>query len=493
MTDPGYSMKVRIPLLVMPDFYASMSEMNMASLVVLHESGWVSEELTARIASATQELIAREALPGARRSHDYLDFERELIAIAGPESTWLHVGRSRQDMMSTGVHLWLRAAHLAAFEDLLPVRAALLDLAARHVSTVIPTYTHGVQAQPTSAAHYLVAFGAALERVGARLIQSYARANRNPLGAGAGTTSLFEINRERLTQLLGFDGLIDNSFDANIVAPIDATLEFVNVLALMALQLGQLTQDIHAQFYLPEPWLILDPGSMLTGISSMMPQKRNPRVLELLREHASVIVGSAQSMALLAHNAISGMTDVRETVTTVVPLGRLHELLFLLTRTIEAMTLDPKRSLAEVNREYSAMTNVAEYLVQTAGVPFREAHEFASALTDFGRQRSLAPPRISYADAARLYREHLGADLPLSEHELAAALDPAQIIATRRGRGGPQHAEVERMLNASRAQLDADSRWLSERRAAIAGAKAELERAFAALAAQVTSAGSSTR
>jgi argininosuccinate lyase len=156
--------------------------------------------------------------------------------------------------------------------------------------------------------------------------------------------------------------------------------------------------------------------------------------------------------------------------------------LFLLTRTVEALVIDPARSLAEVNREYSAMTNLAEYLVQKAGVPFREAHEFASALTDFGRQRSLHPPRIAYSDAARLYRQHLDAELPLSESEFAAAIDPTQIIATRRGLGGPQRVEVERMLSAARERIDDDARWLASAHGAATDAKAALEQAFAAIA-----------
>jgi len=471
-------MQVRIPALAMPDFYASMSEMNQASLVMLHEEGIISDELSARIGAAVRELIEREDRPAARRSHDYLDFERDLIALAGPEATWLHVGRSRQDMMSTGVSMWLRAAHLAVFEDLLPFRRALLDLASRHIDTVVPTYTHGVQAQPTSGAHYLLAFLDALDRVGRRVTESFDRTNRSPLGAGAGTTSSFALNRERLAALLGFDGIVDNAFDSNLVAPIDTTLEFVAVLSTLAILIAQLTQDFHTQFYLAEPWLTIAPGSMLTGISSMMPQKRNPRVLELLREHASVIIGSAQSVVLLAHNITSGMTDVRETVTSVVPLGRVHELLFLCARTIDAVIIDPRRSLAEVNRDYSTMTNLAEHLVQAAGVPFREAHEFASQLTDFGRQRSLTPPQISYSDAAQIYRQHMAATLPLSEAEFGRAIDPLQIIATRKGRGGPQRSEVERMLAASGQQLARDTAWLATQRQASIDARAMLDSAF---------------
>ena len=481
MTNPGYSMKVGLPPLDMTDFFASMSTMNKASLVTLREDGIIAEELAARIAGAVRELIDRESAPGSRRSHGYLDFERDLIGIVGPEATRLHVGRSRQDMMSTGVSLWLRAAHLAVFEDLLPVREGLLQLASKHVDTVIPTYTHGVQAQPTSAAHYFLAFLAALDRVARRVMESYARTNLSPLGAGAGTTSLFALNRQRLAELMGFDGIVDNSFDANLVAPIDSTLEFVGALSTLAVVLGQLTQDLHAQFYLTEPWLTLDPGSMLTGISSMMPQKRNPRVLELLREHASVIIGSAGSMVLLAHNNISGMTDVRESVTTVVPLDRVHALLFFFARTTDAIAIDPRRSLAEVNRDYSAMTNLAEYLVQAADVPFREAHEFASHLTDYGRQHGLQPPQIEYAAAAKIYEQVVGEPLPLSEAQLAQAIDPVQVVATRNGNGGPQRREVERMLASSEQQLGDDRAWLADRRAGIQAADRMLEDAFTRL------------
>ena len=481
MTDPGYSMKVHAPPLEMPDFFASMADMNKASLVTLHADGIIPSQLAARIGATVRDLIERENLPGSKRSHDYLDFERDLIARAGPEATRLHVGRSRQDMMSTGVSLWLRAAQLAVFEDLLPVRQRLLDLASRHVETVIPTYTHGVQAQPTSAAHYLLAFLAALDRIGGRITDAFRRANRSPLGAGAGTTSSFAIDRDRLAALLGFDSIVDNAVDANLVAPIDSTLEFVGILSTLAIVLAQLTQDLHAQFYLAEPWLTLDPSSRLTGISSMMPQKRNPRVLELLREHASVILGSAESMVLLAHNTSSGMTDVRESVTTVLPLGRVHELLFLYARTIDAIVIDPERSLAEVNRDYSAMTNLAEYLVQAADVPFRDAHEFASRLTDYGRQNGLRPPQIAYSAASRIYQEHAGASLPLAEAEFTQAIDPVHIIATRQGRGGPQRAEVERMLEACTAQLADHQQWLDSQRAAVAAAKSMLDSAFARL------------
>jgi argininosuccinate lyase len=481
MTIPGAALKLQSQPIGLPDYFSSMADMNKASLVALRESDIVSAALAARIAAGVRELVEREELPHARRSQDYLDFERDLIAAVGPEASWLHVGRSRQDMLSTGVSMWLRGALLAVFDDLVSVRHALLSLAGSHLTTVIPTYTHGVQAQPTSAAHYALAFAAGLNRIGCRLVECYRRVNLSPLGAGAGTTSAFKLNRARLAALLGFDGVLDNAFDANLMAPIDSTLELVGILSTLAVEVGQLTQDVFAQFYAADPWLTLDPSAMLTGISSMMPQKRNPRVLELLREQASVIIGSTQSMVLLAHNVSSGMSDVRESVTTVVPLSRVHDLLVLYTRTLEAFMIDPERSLAEVNRDYSAMTSLAEYLVQSSEVPFREAHEFASALTDYGRRHGLTPMQLAYPEATRIYREELGIELPLTESQFAEAIDPARIVATRQGRGGPQRPEVARMLSEAGEELARHRQWLDERRMAVSEAHTMLEREFASL------------
>ncbi len=481
MTDQGYSLRITIPPLDLPDFYASMSAMNKASLVMLREGGIVSTELANTIAHATNQLIVRESAPGARRSHDYLDFERELLAVTGPQGSWLHVGRSRQDMLSTGVSLWLRAAHLTLYDDILRVRTALLEFASNHLDSIIPIYTHGVQAQPTSLAHYVLAVVSGLQRTTQRIEESYGRANQSPLGAGAGTTSAFAIDRVRLAELLGFDGILDNSVDANLVAPVDASLEFTQILATLGVQVGQLIQDLLAQHYLVDAWLTLDPTSNLTGISSMMPQKRNPRVLEVIREHASIVIGASQSMMLLAHNVTSGMSDVRETVTSVVPVARVHEMLALLERSIHHFVVDPRRSLDEVNRDYSAMTNLAEFLVLSAGVPFREAHEFASKLTDHGRQLGLRPPQITYDAASRVFAEHVGSALPISEAEFLLAVDPRHIVSTRRGRGGPQRDEVRRMLNDAHASLEAHRAWSAAKRAARDRAATKLDAAFSAL------------
>jgi len=148
-----------------------------------------------------------------------------------------------------------------------------------------------VQAQPTTFGHYLLAFAAALERTAARMREAWARVNLSPLGAGALGTSSFAIDRPRLAELLGFDGVVENSLDANHVAPCDMSVELAGIAASGALTGDALINDILAQYRQTSPWIVLREGG-LTGPSTIMPQKRNPIVLVAARHLASKVLGT---------------------------------------------------------------------------------------------------------------------------------------------------------------------------------------------------------
>ncbi len=252
------------------DDFHNLAQINKASLVMLAEEDLVPAGLAASIAEGIAQVIEEQGREGAARSANYLHFEKRLLEIAGPEASRLHTGRSRQDIGSTMRRMALRDALLDTYDALLAARHALLDLAAAHVETIIPAYTHGVQAQPTTLAHYLLAFSAAFERDAERLEQAYARLNRSPLGAAVLGTSGFPINRKRLAELLGFDGIVENSYDANLVSSVDSKVEFANALATSAITVGQLMQNLHTQYHDPAPWLLLEEGR--TDVSSIMPQ-----------------------------------------------------------------------------------------------------------------------------------------------------------------------------------------------------------------------------
>lgn len=457
-----------------------LDEINKASIVMLAEAGIVPHPVACRIARGIAQLIEQERASPTTRSADYLDYEPRLAAIVGADASRLHTGRSRQDIASAIARMNLRDGLLQEIQALIGARERLVALASRHQQTIIPAYTHGVQAQPTTLGHYLHAFAAALCRQTERLKQAHQRANRNPLGAAALATSSFPVDRRRLAVLLGFDGLVENAYDANHLAPVDSALEVAAALAIAAVQVGQFAQDIHAQYAEPVPWFMLASGELM-GVSSIMPQKRNPAALEQLRAQASIMLGEMQTVFLLSHNVRTGMFDYR--CYDPVPCARPLQVFRLLQQVVDGIVVDKERARAEVEADYSTATEIADALMQKADVPFRTGHHFASKLADYGRAHRLKPHEIRYADAVRIYKTETNSAFPLSESDFRAAISAEGMVLGRKGAGGPQPAEVERMLASERAQIGADRAWLNDRTDHLARAQAILDEAFAALAA----------
>ncbi len=470
------------------DEFHFLGEINKASAVMLVEQGIVPRGLGGRIATGIATVLADGARPGASRPGDYLDFEQLLITVGGPDMTRVHSGRSRQDIKGTVRRLFLRDDLLLAFERLADVRATVLATAAAHRDAIVPAYTYGVQAQPTSFGHYWGAYASALARTGDRYREAWARVNQSALGSAALGTSSFPVNRPRLAELLGFDGNIVNSFDANQLAPLDIGLDVGSAATSGALTIGMLAADITAQYTHVRPWLTLS-GTDVTGTSSIMPQKRNPTALVALREQASTIVGMAATYALQSHNVPSGMEDYKSSLPSQV-LKASAGLFGAAVALIEAISFDQRRALAEVNAEYSTTTELADTLQRVADVPFRVGHHFASELVNYGRSHALAPAAIPYAEAVRIYGEsarrfqQTPATLPLTESEFRRSLTPENMIAAAQGLGGPQPAEVARMLTEERARLESDRAWLAARRDALRRADTRRESAFRALSAQ---------
>ena len=458
-----------------PEF---LDEINKASIVMLDETGIVSHALAVTIARGIAAVIEQERRAPRQRSADYLDYEPRLIEAAGQDASRLHSGRSRQDIASAIARMNLRDGLMKECAALTAGRERLLALAARHTETIIPAYTHGVQAQPTTFAHYLLAFAAALARQTARMRQTYQRINQNPLGAGALATSSFPLDRRRTAALLGFAGLVENAYDANHLAPVDSSLEMAGALSVAAVQLGQFAQDLHAQYAEPVPWFMLATGE-LTGVSSIMPQKRNPAALEQLRAQCSIMLGDMQTVFLLAHNARTGMFDYR--MYDPIPSARPLQVFKLFQQIVDGIVVNKERALAEVRADYSTTTEIADALLQRADVPFRIGHHFASKLTDYGRSQRLALHEIPYAQAVRIYKADAGQPLPLDETAFREIISAEYMVFGRRGLGGPQLSEVNRMLEEERGRVNADVAWIDETNRHLALAQGELDKAFGAL------------
>jgi argininosuccinate lyase len=467
------------------DEFYWLGEINKASAVMLAEQGVVPKEVAARIADAVATVASAAGQPGAQRPGDYLEVERLLIAVGGPEVTRVHSGRSRQDIKGTVRRLFMREDLLLAFERLIDARESLLTAAEAHRDAIVPAYTYGVQAQPTSFGHYLGAYAEALARTADRYRESWRRVNQSSLGSAALGTSSFPVNRPRLAELLGFDGNVTNSLDANQIAPLDTGVEVASIATVSALTIGMLAADITAQYSHVKPWLTFS-GGEVTGTSSIMPQKRNPTGLVELRQLASTIVGQAMTYTVQSHNVTQGMEDYKMDTPSQV-LKASARMCGALVGLMKALAFDEARALDEVNAEYSTTTELADTLQRVADVPFRVGHHFASELVNYGRGRQLRPAQIPYEEARRIYAEsarfyqQAAATLPLSESEFRRSLMPENMIQSAQGLGGPQPREVARMLAEERSRLVADRQWLADHRAHVQQSQALREAAFNAL------------
>ena len=211
-----------------------------------------------------------------------MQIEKIVTDAVGPDGSLIHAGRSRQDMYATFRAAQLRNQVLDFSDALNSLRDRVLVTAAKHVNTIVPAYTNGVQAQPISYAHYLLAFEASFARDAQRIHELHARLNRSAMGTAVLANSGWPLNRRRLADLLGFDGLIENSYDAGQVFTYDVPIEASGIASSNAIRLGAMLGDIHTQYHQTRPWLLLEEGSTYT--SSAMPQKRNPGLVMNARE-----------------------------------------------------------------------------------------------------------------------------------------------------------------------------------------------------------------
>ena len=463
------------------DNFYWLGEFNKASTVMVIEQGIVPKELGARIAKGVSQVIEEGDKPGAKRPGDYLAYEPLLLAVAGPDATRMHSGRSRQDILATNRRVMLRERTLDLAQAMTAARERLLEMAAKHAGTIVPGYTNGVQAQPNTFGHYLLGFAGAYDRHFERLRQAYARLNLNPLGAAVYGTSSFPVSRPRLAELLGFDGNVDNGYDAVQVSTIDVAAELASIASIAALTTGALVEDIHTQYHQTSPWFLIEEGAQ-THTSSIMPQKRNPTILNTLRLQASTVVGEAHLYTIQAHNVTPGMPDYkRESSQETLEAATI--MYVELKTLLDNLVVNPERALAEVNAEYSTTTELADVLQREADVPFRAGHHFASELVTFGRAKGLKPAEIGFADAVHIWAEAstkfgMDAKFPLTEKRFREALSAEGMIAASKGLGGPQPDEVKRMLEAERKNLAGDQDWLHARRARLAESQVKLDTAF---------------
>jgi argininosuccinate lyase len=361
----------------------------------------------------------------------HLNIERRLTALVGDAGKRLHTARSRNDQVATDLRLWLREEIDAIALRVVALERALIEQAQRHAELIMPGFTHLQVAQPVTFGHHLLAYVEMLARDRERLAQVRSRVNRMPLGAAALAGTSFKIDRRRVARELGFEGLAENSLDA--VSDRDFAIEFCASAALIMMHLSRLSEEL-VLWMSPRFGFVRLPDRYCTG-SSIMPQKKNPDVAELVRGKSARVIGATMAlMTLMKGQPLAYNKDNQEDKEPLFDaVDTVKDSLSVFAGMIAGMEPVAEAMRAAVLEGHATATDLADYLVRK-GVPFRDAHEaVARAVREAERMGTdLAALPL---ETLRGFSEHIGADA-------RRVLTPEGSVAARDHIGGTAPAQV---------------------------------------------------
>ena len=340
---------------------------------------------------------ARDGVPEDLALEDiHMVTETRLAEKIGPVAGRLHTARSRNDQVATDFRLWVRDAIDAVAEGLTALRRALIARAEEHADAVMPGFTHLQSAQPVTLGHHLMAWHEMVRRDASRFADARTRMNECPLGAAALAGTGFPIDRAQTAKALGFDRPTANSLDS--VSDRDFALDYLMAASQCALHLSRMAEEVVIWASQPFGFVAL-PDQWSTG-SSIMPQKRNPDAAELVRGHAGRITGCLNALMMTMKGLpLAYSKDMQDDKP---PVFEAHDLLALslaaMTGMIETLTFrtDRMRALAEAG--FATATDLADWLVREANVPFREAHHITGAAVKRAESKGCGLADLSLAD-----------------------------------------------------------------------------------------------
>ena len=430
---------------------------SIAHATMLGETGIISSDEARQIVAGLKKVrdrYERGELEFRLSDEDiHMNIERYLTEEIGPVAGKLHTARSRNDQVATDFHLYVREKIVELCESLQDAQAALIEKARENPDAILPGYTHLQRGQPVLFSHHLLAYAAMLDRDAQRLQDLWKRVNILPLGAGALAGTTFPINRDRVAELLKFDGVYENSMDA--VSDRDFVLEYLSACATIMMHLSRLCEEIII-FSTGEFGFIELHDSLSTG-SSIMPQKKNADFAELIRGKTGRVYGSLTTLFTvmkglpLTYN--KDMQEDKEPVfdTTPTVLGSLK----IAAAMVRTLTVCKETMRAHAERGYTNATDAADYLAKK-GLPFREAHEVVGKLVKHCV--------VNKTDLGSLSLETFKQFSPLFEGDIFDAIALETVVNRRTTRGGTGAKAVELQMKVAELREENLGAWVAAHR-----------------------------
>ena len=451
---------------------------NRAHVVALFEAGIITKEDAQALLRALHQ-IARQHARGKfvldpAKEDVHTNVEAEVTRLCGAEHGGkIHTGRSRNDQVALDLRLFEREAALACLEELAGLGEALLEQAGRYAAEVMPGYTHHQHATFTTFGHLLLCYAHQLGRDMHRLRGSFALFNRSPLGAAAGYGTSLRTDRERVAELLGFENAHENSLDS-VTNRQEAEAHLGFTLAMTAAHLSSMAQTLLLLSAGEFGMIVLD-DMYCTG-SSIMPQKKNPDCLEIIKGKAALAQGRLVSLLSLAQGSFMGYNReaqlgkhvIMDMIADAVPcIGIMRGI-------VKTLTVNAKRMAELCAKGFLGATSLTEYLCAKKGLPFRRAKELVEDAVRRSEQQG--KEEVAF-EALREAGAALGIALPITAAEVAAAQDPRSILTKDLSQGGPSLAGMRRSSRIVAANLKSHRTWLEEMRSRIGEGMRKLQAA----------------
>src|SRR5437763_9603372 len=419
-----------------------------AHAAMLREQGIISQPNAASILEGLDQIAAeyeRDGVPEKLELEDiHMTVEHRLAELIGPAAGRLHTARSRNDQVATDFKLWVRGACDEAADAIRELQRVLVDRAEEHADTVMPGFTHLQVAQPVTLGHHLLAYFQMLRRDDSRFTDARARMNECPLGSAALAGTGFPVDRDATAKALGFDRATANSLDS--VSDRDFALDYLSAAAQCSLHLSRRAEELIVWASAPVGFVKLS-DEYSTG-SSIIPQQRNPDAADLVRGHSGRILGALTSLMVtmkglpLAYS--KDMQDDKE------PVFEARDLLMLsleaLAGMVETVEFVPERMRAAAAQGFSTATDLADWLVREADVPFREAHHITGRVVKLAEERGCGLVELSIDD--------LKAIDPRIDERVYGVLSVDASVRSRTSYGGTAPERVREQIAVARDTLN---------------------------------------
>lgn len=366
--------------------------------------------------------------------HTYV--EAKLIEEIGPVAKKMHTARSRNDQVTTDFRLYIREECENIKNDLIYLIKSLLDLAQKNTDTIMPGYTHLQAAQPVSFAHHLCAYQMMMLRDLSRLKDYKKRLNQLPLGACALAGTTYDIDRNMVKDELGFDSIMENSIDA--VSDRDYVIELSSIISIIAIHLSRLAEELI--IWSSQPYSFIRISDKYSTGSSIMPQKKNPDMAELIRAKAARLIGNTnQAFIMMKALALSYSKDMQEDKESLFDsIDTIKMCLKIMAGQMESLEVNKENMFEACKKGYLNATDVADYLVNK-GVYFRDAHHISARLVKYASSKALSLDELDL----ETYKN----ESDLFEEDIYKKIELKTCVNKRKSLGGPNKTEVLRQIN----------------------------------------------